>query len=223
MLRPPRRLLWTLVSLTRARLGRRWLARLGLALAVLIAVAVGVSALVVHLVDGAEANLGGAIAQASTWVAWLGAGPVALAAADRQAARDRAEGLDDLVATRGAPSAWLVAGRTLAAMAQVALVIAAPLTALALIVAGLAPSTAAAWRALTQGLGALGFAVTVGVAIGGLAALAGRAHRGGPLVLITIVLGPWLVASAFDRSAWSIPGALEAALTLFLAPVGGGA
>lgn len=222
MVSPPRRLLWSLVRLTRARLARRGLARVGLALAALVALAVGASSLIVRLVDGAEASLGGSVARASLWLAWLGAGPVALAAADRQAARDRAEGLDELAATRGAPRGWLVAGRALATMAQVALVVAAPLTVVALIAVGLAPSAAAAGCALTQGLGALGFAAIVGVTIGGLAALAGRARRGGPLVLITIVLGPWLIASAFNRAAWSIPGALEAALSLLLGPGRGG-
>lgn len=218
---PPRRLLWSLTLLTRTRLARRGLARTGVALSALIALVFGTSWLIVRVVDGAHVTLGGGLATASGWLAWLGAGPVALAAADGQAARDRAEGLDTLVATRGAPARWLIASRSLAAMAQLTLVIAAPLTALALLAAALTPSATLAGRALLRGFGALGFAVAVGVTIGGLAALAGRARRGGPAALLVVVLGPWLVASAFDRPAWSIPGALEAARSLLLSTGGG--
>jgi hypothetical protein len=189
---------------------------MGLVLAALVGLVCGVSLLIVRVVDGAEVSVGGSVAVASAWIAWLGAGPVALAAADRQDARSREEGLDELGGMRGVPAAWLDASRTLAAMTQVALVIAAPLTVLALVAAAIAPSAAAAGRALAHGVGALAFAVATGIAVGGLAALFGRARRGGPLLLIAIVVGPWLIASAFGRAAWSIPGALSATLSLLL-------
>ena len=203
------------VALGRARLRATTGGRMALVAAVGVALVHAIALLVVRETGAGPAALDATLRSAAQWLAWAAAAPLALAAANDRPAADRRDGIDALAAARGAPSSELHAARALAAMQQVALIIGAPAALLALLGAALAGSTDAALRLASVGAGALVFALAAGVTLGGLAAASARlAGPRGRSLLAALVLIPWALGDLAGRATWSIPGALDALLTL---------
>jgi len=202
-----------LVALARRRLRSALGGRLGALAGALLAVGFGVVVIALRVGDGASASFGGLLATAARWIAWGAGAPVALTAAGDRAAVDRADGIEALAASRGYHRASLESARTAAAMAQASLSIGAPLAALSLASIALAGSISAALRHAALGLGIAAFSIMTGVMIGGVAAASGRAAGPrGRWLLAAIILVPWVLSDLFGYRAWSIPGALDAAL-----------
>lgn len=210
------------LALSRARLRATGLGRLGAAGALAAAVLHGAMLLVLRIEDGPAASLGGTLRSAAAALAWIAAGPIALAAAGDRSAADRAEGIEALAAARGLSARALHGVRALAAMLEVASTIAVPTAALSLTAALLAGAPHLALRHLSVGAALGAFAVVCGVTLGGLAAVAGRAagRRGRPL-LVALIFVPWALADLAGNPGWSIPGALEAFLSVAVAAAGG--
>ena len=205
------------VALMRARLGRHRWARVGKTLAWLTAGGFAAAAVGLRWSDGADASLSGLVVAAAHGVPWLVGAPVALAAAEDHRAADRREGISALAAARGISPSALAAARVLAAMEEIAWGIGAPLVALAALTAALAGRFGAAVDRVGLALGAALFALIAGVALGGLGAACARVGGArGRWLLIAIVVGPWALADLAGRGAWSIPGALGAALDFAL-------
>lgn len=191
-------------------------------MAIVATVGFAIAAVALRVADGAAASLGGLIAQCVRSVAWIGGGTVALAAAHDRGGLDRAEGIDVLAALGGAPAPALRAARAAGAIWTVALTIGAPGAALAVLTAVLAPSPEVALRRLGLALGALAFAVASGTVLGLLASAAGHlAGRRGRWLLVGLVVVPWALADVAGRPTWSVPGALDALLTLAFRVAGG--
>lgn len=204
-----------LVSLCRERLRRAPGARFGTAAVVAIAFGFGMVLAFVQQDGGAAAALDGMLRSATRWMAWVGGGAIALAAAHDRAAVDRRDGIEALAAVRGARGGALHAARALSAMQMIALVIGVPALVLAVVGAGLSGSMPAGLRVLGVGVGLAVFAGAAGVALGGLAAVSGRvAGARGRLVLVALVLVPWALADLAGNARWSIPGALDTFLFL---------
>lgn len=214
-----------IIGLLRRRLRGATGGRAGALFGAILAVGFGVVAIGVRAGDGAGASLGGLLATAARWIAWCAGAPVALAAAGPRAALDRADGIEALAASRGAPRLALESARTAAAMAQVSFAIGAPLAALSLLAILLASPSTAALRHAVLGLGLAVFSIMAGVIVGGVAAASGRAAGArGKWLFAAIILVPWVLADLFGQGAWSIPGALDAALGFLIRASGlGGA
>src|SRR5262245_22140122 len=90
-----------LVALARYRLRRAPGARLAFVLTIVTAVVSTAIAAVVRVRRGNGAELDGVIATTAGMLAWLGAAPVAFAAAHDRIAADHREGIDLLAASRG--------------------------------------------------------------------------------------------------------------------------
>jgi hypothetical protein len=207
----------SLVGLCRARLAATRAARVGRALAWIVAGGAAGVGLVLRASDGPEASLAGLPLAAAPWITWIGGGALALAAAGDTAGDDRRDGVEALVAARGFSPASLAAARVLAAMGAVAAAVGVPLVALSILLAALAGRPAAIVHRLGLGLGAAAFALVVGVTLGGAGAIAGRLGRGrGRWLLFAAVAGPWMLADLAGYGAWSIPGALGALLDFAL-------
>lgn len=203
-----------LVALARERLRRTWMAQLGAVLAWGATLVLAVVAAVLRVADGPSATLSVLVVMAAPWVAWLAAGPVALAAADDRARTDRRDGVLALAASRGATPGGLERARVAAAIQSVTSATALPLVGLALFVTAIG-GTSAALKHLAATLLAAVFALACGVTLGGVAAACGRiGERRGRLLFLTVVLGPWMILDLVGRGAWSIPGALGALLDL---------
>jgi hypothetical protein len=96
---------------------------------------------------------------------------------------------------------------------------------LALGTAALAADVPSALRRVVAAALLLAWGVVAGVTLGALAALSARLFGPrGPSALAAIVIGERLVAGAAGLGVWSVPGALDAVLSLVLgaAGVGGG-
>lgn len=220
-LRARRALLRGAVALGRARLRGTRGFRLGLAAAVLIGVVDAFTLLLLSM-DDPSVTLDGTLVGAAGWLAWTAAGPIALAAAHDRAAADRGEGIEALAAARGVPPGGLEAARALAAMQMIALVIGAPALVLAGIGALLAGGAGAALRFASLGAALVLFAAVAGVTLGGLAAMSGRvAGPRGRGLFAAIVLVPWALADLAGSARWSIPGALDAFLSMTARAAGG--
>lgn len=212
-----------LIGLARERLrqtkGGRWSALLGL----LSMTAFGLIALVLRADDGPDVALGGLFETAARTIAWAAGVPLGLAVAHDRTRADRAEGVEALAASRGAGRSALDAARTVAAMLQTTLAIGAPLLILALLGVALAGSLTSALRHLGLAAGLAIFSILAGVTIGGLAAACGRlgAMRGRSL-LAAVVLVPWILTDLAGLRAWSVPGALGAALSFIVRVAGAG-
>jgi hypothetical protein len=176
-----------------------------------MAVVFSVIALVLRLGDSADISLGGLLSTAARWIAWGAGAPLAIAAAGPRAAVDRAEGIEALAASRGVPRPALEALRSVAAMSQTSLAIGAPLLVLSLVSVASAGSAVVALRHALLGAGLLAFSAIAGV------------PRGRSLLAAVIFL-PWVLSDLFGLRAWSIPGALSAALDFLVRASGlGGA
>jgi hypothetical protein len=182
-----------------------------------LALSLVVFAIVVRASDGPTAPLDGLIDAGAASIAWVAAAPTTLAAATDRRTEDREGGIEALSAMRGVHVAHLQLVRTYAAMMHIARTTALPLVTLAVSVAALASSGPLALRRIGLMLGLVGFSAMVGVVLGSVAALSARmGGRRGKLVVSAIVLLPWIVGGMFGRSIYSIPGALDAALSLIL-------
>ncbi|AUX21803.1 hypothetical protein SOCEGT47_022920 [Sorangium cellulosum] len=209
------------VALGCARLRSARGARLGAAMAAVISLGYGAMALVLRQDDGAT-SLDGLLGSAARGLAWAAAGPVALAAAHDRPAADRAEGVEALAAARGISRTALHGARSLAAMLEVARVVALPLAALSALAALLSGSAPLALRHLALGAALALFGAVSGVTLGGLAAASGRvAGARGRAVFAALILVPWALADLAGDSRWSIPGALDAFLSFAARSAGG--
>ena len=205
------------VALARSRLRRTFAARFATACAILVTVGLAAAALALRASDGGDASLEGLLAAAARTLTWLVAAPLALAAAQDRRALDRREGVDALAAARGISPASLASARVLAAMLEITRALALPLGALALLIIALSGSARLALARLALGLGVLLFALVTAVTLGGLGAAAGRIGRErGRWLLFAVIAGPWILADLAGHGAWSIPGALDAALDFVL-------
>lgn len=205
------------VALARARLRGSGGARAARAVTWLVAMGFAAMAVVLRVADGADAALAGVILTAAPWIAWLAGAPLALAVAEDRRALDRREGVESLAAARGLSPAGLDSARVLAAMAEIAWAIAAPLLGLSLLTAALAGHGGVALHRATLGVWTAGFAVVAGVTLGAVASACGRLGRArGRWLLVAVVVGPWMLADLAGHGAWSIPGALGAVLDFAL-------
>ncbi|WP_437602346.1 hypothetical protein WMF28_12040 [Sorangium sp. So ce590] len=201
------------VALGCARLRGARGGQLGLAMAALISLGYGVAALVLRLDDGTTA-LEGLLGSAARGLAWAAAGPIALAAAHDRPASDRRDGIEALAAARGISRAPLHGARSLAAMLEIARVVALPLAMLSTLAALLSGSALLALHHLAFGAALALFGVVSGVTLGGLASASGRiAGARGRALFLALILVPWALADLAGDSRWSIPGALGAFLS----------
>ena len=182
-----------------------------------LALSLVVFAVIVRATDGPGAPLDGLIDVGAASIACVGAAPTTLAAATDRRAADREGGVEALAAMRGFHVAHLELVRTYAAMMQIARTTALPLMTLAIAIAALASSGTMALRRIGMMLGLIVFSGIVGVVLGAVAAFSARVGgRRAKLTVSAIVLLPWIVGSLFGRGIYSIPGALDAALSLIL-------
>lgn len=204
-------------ALMRSRLARTTLSRVGFVSGMSLALALVVFALIVRASEGPAAPLDGLLDAGAASIAFVAAAPTTLAAATDRRTSDREGGIEALAAMRGLHVARLELARTYAAMMHIARATAFPLMTLALAITALASSGAMALRRIGITLGLVFFSAIVGVVLGSVAALSTRiGGRRGKLVVSAIVLLPWMIGELFDRGLYSIPGALNAALSLIL-------
>src|SRR5262249_41656176 len=155
---------------------------------------------------GTGAELDGLVATAARVLAWLGAAPVAFAAAHDRARTDRLDGIDVLAAAHGFRREMLDGARFVAAMVQTALVVGAPLVCVWIAAVALASSRSAFARRIPELPALVVFAAAVAATIGALGALSGQIGRArGRVALAVIVLVPWAVADATGHPACSLP------------------
>jgi hypothetical protein len=211
------------VELCRARLAASSSGRFARVTAILIAVGAFAIALSLRMNDGPAAPVGGLLRKGAGAIAWIAGGALALAAARSAEAADREDGIEALVASRGISAALLGAARTLGATSHIGWTIGLPSALLGLATAGLAPDVPSALRRVAAAFALLAWGAIVGVTLGALAAASARLfRRRGPTVLAAFVLGERLLADAVGLGAWSVPGALQAALSLLLGATGVG-
>lgn len=211
------------VDMCRARLASSSSGRFARVTAILIVAGAFAIALSLRMNDGPGAPVGGLLRKAAGAIAWLSGGALALAAARDAATADRQEGVEALVAARGVSASLLGAARTLGATSHIGWTIGLPPALLALATAGLAADVPGALRRVAAAFALLAWGGVAGVTLGVLAAASARLFgRRGPTVLAAFVLGERLVADALGLGAWSVPGALQAALSLLLGVTGVG-
>lgn len=212
------------IALARARLSSTRLAKLGFAAGLAMTGMFGVFAIVLRASEGAGAPLEGLIESCALSVAMLAATPTALAAASNRRAEDRDAGIEALAAMRGIPMRTLEGIRVAAAMSQIGRSIAVPMLVLTLLTVALAGSAAMALRRCLLALGLVTFSAIVGVTLGSIATLSARfGGRRSRALFLAIVLVPWMIAEMFGRGMYSIPGALNAALSFLVDLSRGGA
>jgi hypothetical protein len=211
------------VELCRARFAATGSGRFAWGAAVAIAVGAFVIALSIRVTDGPAAPVGGLFRQAAGFTGWISGSLLALAAAKDTSLADRADGVEALVAARGVGASLLRSARTLAATGQIARTLGIPLAVLGLATAALAADVTSALRRVAAAALLLAWGVVAGVTLGALAAVSARIFGArGPSALATLVIGERLVAGSLGLAVWSVPGALEAVLSLVLGATGVG-
>lgn len=204
-------------DLARARLAQQTLSRVGFVSGMSLAVSLVVFALIIRASDGAAAPLDGLLDTSAASITFVAAAPATLAAASDRRTADREAGLEALTAMRGVHVAQLDLARLYAAMMHIARTTALPLVTLSLALVALASSGSIALMRLGLALGLVAFSAMVGVVLGSAASLSARiGGKRGKLVVAAIVLLPWIVGELFGRGLYSIPGALDATLSLIL-------
>lgn len=204
-------------ALTRSRLERTTLSRVGFSAAISLALTLAVVAAIARASDGSTAPLDGLIDIGAAAIAFVAAAPTTLAAATDRRTIDREDGIEALAAMRGVHVTQLELARTYAAMMHIGRTTAVPLVMLGLTVAALASTGAMALQRLVLTAALVVFSGIVGVVLGSVATLSARVGgRRGKLVVAAVVLLPWIVGNLFGRGIYSIPGALDAALALIL-------
>jgi multisubunit Na+/H+ antiporter MnhG subunit len=205
------------VALSRSRLAQLPLSRIGFVSGMSLALSLVAFAVIQRATDGSAATLDGLIDVGAGAIACVAAAPTTLAAATDRRTADREGGIEALSAMRGVHVAHLELVRTYAGMVQIARTTALPLITLGVAIAALASSGSMALRRVGMMLGLVVFAGMVGVVLGSVAALSARiGGRRGKLTVSAIVLLPWIIGELFGRGIYSIPGALDAALSLIL-------
>jgi hypothetical protein len=127
------------------------------------------------------------------------------------------------VASRGGSSAGLAIARLVAAMTTIARALAIPTLAVALAALGTWTPGEGLGRLARGLLCAALFALSGGVVLGSAASLCERAlFRRGRSLLLALVLVPWILADLVGRPGLSIPGALDALVSLTLGVGRGG-
>ncbi len=211
------------VELCRARLAGSGSGRFAWGAAVAVALAAFVIAVSIRVTDGPAAPVGGLFRKAAGLIGWISGSLLAMAAAKDASAADRADGVEALVAARGVGASLLRSARTLGATGQIARTLGLPLAVFALATAALAADLTTALRRVAAAALLLAWGVVAGVTLGGLAAVSSRLFGArGPSALATIVIGERLVAGSLGLAVWSIPGALEAVLSMVLGATGVG-
>jgi hypothetical protein len=152
----------------------------------------------------------GMVGDAVRVLCWVAAGPTALTAARAPSERDRADGVELMVGSRGvAPSSWR---RTRVAAAGIGcgLRVAVPalLVAVTVLVVSGSPSVAA------RALAAVVAGALAGAAIGVVAALCGEVggQRGRSLFAAVVFL-PWVLGDLWSVPELSLVGAVDAGLS----------
>ena len=190
------------LALGRHGVGGRLGAHLGTALAIAVALVYGFAAST-GLELAAESNRG-LVAGSLRWAAWVGAGPVALAAARGDGDR----GLPALAKLAGIDPTQQALGRALAAALAMTLRIAAP--ALVVCLAGAIRFPSVGWGALA--LGASAAAIVIGAVIALVAVGCARiAPERGRSLFVAVVLLPHVVSRG-AAEGWSLPGILGAVI-----------
>ncbi len=180
-------------------------------------------ALSLRITDGPAAPVGGLLLRAAGITAWLAAGTIALRASKESAATFRENGVEALVAAAGITPGLLRGARTLGTTWAIARTVGVPLAALGFATAGLAADVPSALRRMAAAFALLAWSGVVGVTLAALAAAANQLFpRRGQTALIVFVFAERAIAQAMHASAWSIPGALHAALSLLLGATGVG-
>jgi hypothetical protein len=212
------------VALSRARLGRTTLSRVGLASGALLGALFATLAIVLRATEGTSAPLEGIVGLGAASITVVAAAPTTLAAASDRTAEDREAGIEALAATRGMHAQGLHVVRWVASMVQIGRAIGLPLVGLGLVTVALSSSGSMAMRRIVFALGLFAFAALAGITLGTIAAVAARlGGRRGRLVLAAIVIVPWMLAELAGRGWYSIPGALSALLSLLVDAGRGGA
>ncbi|HZO11901.1 MAG TPA: hypothetical protein VFB62_01540 [Polyangiaceae bacterium] len=194
---------WALLSLCRKRQSARAGARASWIFGFLVAV-VGIAFLALLKSPATAARATG------QWLLWCTA-PFLLGLASAPRVRDRQDGIEAMVLVRGGRAVELATARTFAAMFGVTLRLLLP----ALLFALAAASVAGPRASLLQAALLSGFACFAGILLGGIAALAGEAAGArGRELFMAIVLVPWVLADVASEPLWSIPGLLNAGLSL---------
>jgi hypothetical protein len=210
-----------LTRLLRERLTRTSTARVGRLFALGLGVVAAFAAFALRAVDGPAASVEGLVLAAARAAAWLGAGGVALVAADQRAVRDRRDGIEILAMARGATPRGLVAARLVATMSAAFRAVVWPSLvagAAAVVVSGSAH--AALERAGLVVLTVV-FAGVTGVTLGALSTISDRLRpTGGRGLFLGLVLLPWAAFDLVGRGVLSVPGALGALLRVGLDLIG---
>ncbi|HVK66809.1 MAG TPA: hypothetical protein VM694_20130 [Polyangium sp.] len=211
------------MALSRARLGRTTLARIGLFGGALLGASFASLAIVLRATEGTSAPLEGLVGLGAASITLLAAAPTTLAAASDRTAEDREAGIEALAATHGVHAQSLHVVRWIASMVQITRAIGLPLVGLALVTVALSSSGSMAMRRVVFALGLFAFSAIAGATLGTVATFAARmGGRRGRVFLAAIVIVPWMLAELAGRGSYSIPGALSAMLSL-LVDAGGGA
>lgn len=206
-----------LTRLLAARLRRVRAARLGRYAAIGVGVVAAGLALALRSTDGPAAAVEGFVVGTCRWSAWIGAGSIALSAANLRAVTDRRDGLEILAFSQGVSPRTLAAARLLATSTEATRSILVP--TLIVGVAALASSGSgrvALVRVWLLFFAAI-FAASSGLVLGALSTLADRLRpAGGRGLLVAVVLAPWAALDLVGRGVYSVPGALGALLSVGL-------
>lgn len=208
---------FALVALEVERLRRAGFARVAAVSGTVVAVTFGAAVIAVRYDDGASTSFAFILRTAARSAAWIVGGPLALAAARNRAGIELSDGIEALVATRGASRAALDTARRASAMVLGARALGAPLLFVGVVAVAASGSIRAVFVNALAALAVLAFAVVAGITLGAVgSACEGAAGRRGRSLLGLVVLGPWLAADLAGRTAYSIPGALDALLSMLL-------
>ncbi len=172
----------------------------------------GLGAVVVGLLFGGAAARGEALTlETARVLCWLAAGPLALSAARAPGLRDRLDGIDVLVESRGIGARALRNSRVHAAIALGALLVSLPTALVGLTGAIVSASAAEVARAGLAVVTSAGAGATIGLVGAVSGELGGERGRS---LLAAVVLVPWLVSEAWSVPSLSLVGALDAGLSL---------
>ncbi len=169
-------------------------------------------ALGVAIAFGAAASSGEDMSgEAVRVLCWIAAGPTALAASRAPALRDRADGIEFLVATRGVDAASFRRIRVAAATLSCCFRVLLP----TLLVAATTVAVTMSGAVVARSLGAVVGGALAGALIGWVAALCGEAggERGRSL-FVAVILLPWMLGGLWSVPGLSLVGAVDAGLSI---------
>lgn len=210
-----------MIALARLRIRRSGGGRLARVAGIPLLIGFAAAILVLRVSDGPDAPLAGLVSLSARWITWLVGVPLAFAIAGDRRALDRRDGVDALAFARGFSSQSLEYARLLGAMIETSMAIGRSIVLLALLTAALAGSIPQAIARLMLATSAAGYGVVAGVTLGGVAAICGRVGRSrGRWLFFAVAVGPWILADLAGYGAFSIPGALAAALDFALGGAG---